>query len=292
MTPVIISLMLAGSFLLAIVWVKVALYPHGLAPAERQLPLLLRTVRAVGRSLLPDPLRLIDRPRAQAWASALKRMLRLAGLLAQLDAVDWLRCLAGASVLGACIAGLAMRDAMPLSVGVAMTTGGVCGVVLAQNWLRQCRAQRERALLRDLPVCLDLLALSLECGCAMTKALELAKEHLPAGPLGALLRELHHDLAAGRARSEALRRLFDANQGSVIGTTLGALVQADASGGSLAPVLRAQARQRTEERFAAAEKAALQAPVRMLLPLVSCIFPCTFIVIAFPLLNRFLAGTS
>jgi len=47
--------------------------------------------------------------------------------------------------------------------------------------------------------------------------------------------------------------------------------------------LRAQAEQRRTERFQRAEKLALEAPVKMLGPLILCIFPCTFIVIGFPI---------
>lgn len=55
---------------------------------------------------------------------------------------------------------------------------------------------------------------------------------------------------------------------------------------SLGGVLRAQASQRTAERFAEAEKLALQAPVKLLGPLILCIFPCTFIVLSVPVVVR------
>jgi len=43
------------------------------------------------------------------------------------------------------------------------------------------------------------------------------------------------------------------------------------------------------ERFACAEKRAMEAPVRMLGPLVLCIFPCTFLILGFPVVMRFFA---
>ena len=55
-------------------------------------------------------------------------------------------------------------------------------------------------------------------------------------------------------------------------------------------VLRAQSEQRLNERFSRAEKLAMEAPVKMLAPLVLCIFPCTFLVLGFPILIRFLAS--
>ena len=69
-----------------------------------------------------------------------------------------------------------------------------------------------------------------------------------------------------------------------------ALIQAETSGSSLAAALRAQAEQRLNERFARAEKLALEAPVKMLVPLIFCIFPCTFIVLGFPVALRLMQG--
>jgi tight adherence protein C len=57
---------------------------------------------------------------------------------------------------------------------------------------------------------------------------------------------------------------------------------------SLGQILRTQSEQRTAERFARAERLAMQAPVKMLGPLIFCIFPCTFIVLAVPIVVRML----
>jgi tight adherence protein C len=56
----------------------------------------------------------------------------------------------------------------------------------------------------------------------------------------------------------------------------------------LGPILRAQGDQRRTERFLRAEKLAMEAPVKMLGPLILCIFPCTFIVIGFPIAMKFM----
>jgi tight adherence protein C len=57
---------------------------------------------------------------------------------------------------------------------------------------------------------------------------------------------------------------------------------------NLGPILRAQSEQRRNERFARAEKAAMEAPVKMLFPLIAFIFPCTFLVIGFPIVVQFM----
>ncbi|OXC91171.1 type II secretion protein F, partial [Achromobacter sp. KAs 3-5] len=58
------------------------------------------------------------------------------------------------------------------------------------------------------------------------------------------------------------------------------------------PVLRAQAAQCRSDRHTRAEQLAMQAPVKMLLPLIGCIFPCTFIVLAFPIAMQLLQSVQ
>jgi tight adherence protein C len=161
-------------------------------------------------------------------------------------------------------------------------------LLLATPWqslqsLRQRVARRLAAIERELPGWLELMALGLEAGTAFPAALARALARAPDGPLREEFTRLVHEMRSGQARGDALRRI-DARLGlPALSSVVAAIVQAEASGLSLAPVLRAQARRSTQERFARAEKRAMEAPVRMLGPLVLCIFPCTFIVVGFPI---------
>ena len=132
--------------------------------------------------------------------------------------------------------------------------------------------------------------MALEAGGALGVALKVATERAPDSPLRRAFLRVQGDLRAGRSRADALTALADRLDVPAVRPLVAALVQAESSGGSLATVLRAQADQRIEERFARAEKLALEAPVKMLAPLVLCIFPCTFAILAFPLLMRFLGA--
>jgi tight adherence protein C len=96
------------------------------------------------------------------------------------------------------------------------------------------------------------------------------------------------DLRAGKGRAEALRAMAERMDEAAIANLVAVLIQAQSLGMSIGPLLRAQAEQRRSERFARAEKLAMEAPVKLLLPLIACIFPCTFIVIGFPLVIKFL----
>jgi tight adherence protein C len=101
-----------------------------------------------------------------------------------------------------------------------------------------------------------------------------------------LRNELRHalaDMRAGAPRAEALKDLAQRVDLPALRSLVVALGQADQLGMSLGPVLRAQSAQRRAERFLRAEKLALEAPVKMLFPMVFCIFPCTFLIIGFPI---------
>jgi tight adherence protein C len=95
------------------------------------------------------------------------------------------------------------------------------------------------------------------------------------------------DIRAGKARAASLRAMADRLNQPGINSFCTTVIQAESMGMSLGPVLRTQADQRRIERFLRAEKLAMQAPVKMLFPLLAFIFPCTFIVLLFPLAMKF-----
>jgi tight adherence protein C len=164
------------------------------------------------------------------------------------------------------------------------------GCALPWLWLRERVAARRDEVIRELPMYVDMLTLALEAGGSLSVALRVATERSADSVLRRAFVRVQGDLRAGRSRAEALRALGERLDMPAINPLVAALVQADASGGSLAEVLRTQSEQRLNERFARAEKRAMEAPVRMLAPLVLCIFPCTFLILAFPIVMRFFTG--
>ena len=174
----------------------------------------------------------------------------------------------------------------PWTLELALAAAG--GAALPWLVLRDQILGRQRNVLRELPGYLDLLALALEAGCGFGAALQLTVQRSPASPLRTGMERVLHEVRAGSPRADALRRLDGRIGVAALGAAVAAIVQAEATGVSLAPVIRAQARRCTQQRFARAEKLAMEAPVKMLGPLVLCIFPCTFIVIGFPIAVRLL----
>jgi tight adherence protein C len=193
---------------------------------------------------------------------------------------------------------LAIALSLPILVGLGalISMGTITVALLAASivallpwwWLKEAAARQRLEVLRELPMYLDMLTLSLEAGGALSVALKISTERAPDTLLKRAFMRVQGDLRAGRSRVEALKALAERLDSPVVTALVAALIQADSSGGSLADVLRAQSEQRLDERFARAEKAAMEAPVKMLGPLVLCIFPCTFIVLAAPIVLRFI----
>lgn len=160
------------------------------------------------------------------------------------------------------------------------------GALLPLAWLRDRAERRLRVLARTLPFYLDILTLAVEAGANVTGSLQHAVDKGPGGPLADELQRVLRDVRAGRTRAEAMRALSDRLALPAIANWVGAVLAAEKQGASLGPILRAQADQRRMERFVRAEQLALKAPVKMLFPLVACIFPCTFVIVFFPIAVR------
>ncbi|TSH94999.1 type II secretion system F family protein [Verticiella sediminum] len=192
--------------------------------------------------------------------------------------------------LGACAgAAAAWRFDAALAGGLLCAVLGASAGLLPRLWLREQAQRRRDAIARALPFMLDMTTLCVEGGLNVQGALHVAVEKGPAGPLRDEIAHLLGDIRAGASRLEACRQMAQRIDVPGVRAWVGAMIQAETVGTSLGPLLRVQAEQRRAERFLRAEKRALQAPVKMLFPLIVFIFPCTFIVIAFPIVVKLLA---
>lgn len=166
--------------------------------------------------------------------------------------------------------------------------GFVLGFFYPVIWLKDRLAVRRAELMKTLPFFLDIITLCVEAGLHLQGAIHQAVAKGPKGVLRDELQRVLRDIRAGKSRAESLRAMSERlNEGSIT-NFVGAVIQAESMGMNLGPVLRAQADQRRSERFLRAEKLAMEAPVKMLLPLIAFIFPCTFIVLFFPIVMKFM----
>ena len=162
------------------------------------------------------------------------------------------------------------------------------GFFLPDIWLRDTRVKRENAVIRAMPIYLDFITMAVEAGLNLQGALGQAMEKAPPSPLKNEFGIVLRDLRAGLPRSEALRRMAERLDVKEVTSFVSSMVQAEKMGSSMANVLRVQAEQRRSERFQRAEKLAMEAPIKLVGPLIMFIFPVTFIVLGFPIAMKFL----
>lgn len=155
-------------------------------------------------------------------------------------------------------------------------------------WLRDRLVKRQNLIRRGLPLCADMLTLSVEAGLDFTAALARMVGRLPPGPLTDEISQTLREIRMGKTRKESFRDLSERVQMDEITNLTSALIQADEIGASMGHILRIQSEELRSRRFRRAEKAAMEAPIKMLFPLVAFIFPTVFVVIFGPLLIRYL----
>ena len=180
----------------------------------------------------------------------------------------------------------------PILIGAAIFVG--LAVVIPRAWLSDQVEKLRRGVLRSFPSFLDVLALVLESGQNFQSALQLAIQHLGGTRdtgLGKQLSVLAQDIRSGQTKSVALQRFADRIALPEITQFVASIRAADQQGVSVTALLRRQAEQLRTSRALEAERQAMKLPVKLLMPLAICIFPCTFMVLAVPLVSR-LAGSG
>jgi tight adherence protein C len=166
--------------------------------------------------------------------------------------------------------------------------GALFGWLYPALWLKDRLALRRRETLKSFPFFLDIITLCVEAGLNFQGAMNQAVDKGPKGVLRDEFRRVLRDIRAGKPRAESLRHMAERLNEPCATNFTTAVIQAEAMGMNLGPILRAQADQRRMERFLRAEKLAMEAPVKMLFPLIAFIFPCTFIVLFFPIVMQFM----
>ena len=234
----------------------------------------VRALSPVCRLLISPPLK-----------TRLQRRLEMAGWQSRFQPEDLLAMQCLCSLLAGAV-GLAVAISTRLSSYTSAVLVLLCAILaglLPWQHVMGLIRKRQLGLLKEFPFILDITTLCVEAGANFHVALNQVAVYCPDGIFRQELIRALAQMRAGMPRHQALENMADRAGLPAIRHWVMAVRQAEQMGMSLAPLLRAQSARQRSERFLRAEEKAMQAPVKMLLPLVACIFPCTFLIIAFPI---------
>lgn len=239
---------------------------------ERVLSPIARKATNLVRELYPS--RHLDR---------LHQQLLYAGLSTQIRAEEFATIqvvTAGVAVLGALAlgadTGLAVRPRIALALVIIF-----CSVMAPPAWLARRVRERTTALERELPDVLDLLTIAVESGLGLEQAMEAACANFDSAMADEIARTLQ-EMSLGLSRQDAFNNLKERSASTDLSSFVVVLTQADVLGMPIGRVLRTQADEMRERRRARAREKASKLPVKILFPLMLCIFPPLMIIVIGP----------
>jgi tight adherence protein C len=249
---------------------------------ELQAPFMERTLRPIAAGLSAR----MSRRASTSTTEKVEKRLAMAGNPGDLRVADWLGIKVIGGVVGAIIFFLLFvllgLIGLPFPVNLVMVAvGGLLGYTVPEFWLGGRVKKRQKAILMMIPDTLDLLTISVRAGLGFDAALGKVVEKLQ-GPLSDEFRRALAEVRVGKARRDALRDIVPRTEVTPLTNFIGAIIQAEQLGVSISKVLQVQSEQLRIERRQRAEEQAAKAPIKMLFPLVGCIFPSLFIVILGP----------
>lgn len=202
------------------------------------------------------------------------------------QAVDRFLAVRAVTVVGAFVAFVVIfvLDLTPLDGNMRLGVGALVILALVlgpDSVINRKVEERQTAIQRTLPDVLDLLTISVEAGLGFEQALDRVITAVP-GPLSDEFSRMLGETRAGAARADAMRAMDDRCDAPELRSFVLAIIQADTFGISIGRVLRSQSQEMRIKRRQLAQERAQKAPVKMLFPMVFCIFPALFLVILGP----------
>jgi tight adherence protein C len=220
----------------------------------------------------------------EAQAAHFRRQLDFVGNPLNLDpaGVQTLR-IAAAAALGAVGTSIGIFIGTPFAIGVALLVGVVAGFWLPVLWLDQLVRDRRAELEASLPNALDVVAISMEAGLGLDRALEQLVRHQD-DSLTLLVARALREIQLGRSRTQALEDMARATGVDDFTSLVRGILYAEKTGVPIARTISAHAAQMRVKRRLKIRTEAARASLKILLPTVGCVFPTLWLILLGPAL--------
>ncbi len=225
---------------------------------------------------------LLSRSTPQKARQDLLNKLELAGRPGNLTPEDFAAVrLVAAAVLAAVglLVGLLMGN--PVYLVISLVAATILGYYLPVIWLKQKVDGRRSEVQKGLPDALDLLVICVDAGLGFDAALARVTDKYK-NALSELLSKALREVSLGRPRLEALDEMGRNSGVEDLHNFMQAVIQSEQFGTGIGKILRIQADEMRRKRRQRAQKRGAQATLKMMLPMVGCIFPTLWIVLLGP----------
>lgn len=220
----------------------------------------------------------------EAQAANFRRQLDFVGNPLNLDpaGVQTLRIAAGAA-MGAVGTAIGIFIGTPIAIGLALVVGVALGFWLPVLWLDQLVRDRRAELEASLPNALDVVAISMEAGLGLDRALEQLVRHQD-DSLTLLVARALREIQLGRPRADALDDMARATGIDDFSSLVRGILYAEKTGVPVARTISAHAAQMRVKRRLKIRTEAARASLKILLPTVGCVFPTLWLILLGPAL--------
>ncbi|TMD31467.1 MAG: type II secretion system F family protein [Chloroflexi bacterium] len=237
------------------------------------------------RFLRPAIVRLgtiMSRSTPQKARQDLQNRLDLAGRPGNLTPADFAAVrFVSAAVFAAIGLGLGFLLQSTAYLVIALAVGAILGYYLPTLWLKQKVDARRTEIQKGLPDAMDLLVIAVDAGLGFDAALARVTDkyrNALSDEFAKVLREVN----LGRPRLEAMDEMGRSSGVEDLHNFIQAVIQSEQFGTGIGKILRIQADEMRRKRRQRAQEKAAQATLKMLLPMVGCIFPTLWIVLLGP----------
>ena len=225
---------------------------------------------------------LLSRSTPQKARQDLDNRLELAGRPGNLTPADFgaIRLVA-AAVMAAVGLLIGLLLGSPVYLVVSLAVGAILGYYLPVLWLKQKVDARRAAIQKGLPDAMDLLVIAVDAGLGFDAALARVTDKYK-NALSDMFAKVLREVSLGRPRLEAMDEMGRTSGVDDLHNFIQAIIQSEQFGTGIGKILRIQADEMRRKRRQRAQEKAAQATLKMMLPMVGCIFPTLWIVLLGP----------